>query len=157
MVWRYLTFLGKKTTEEISTKFSNIFEFKKLFVCLKMFQYLQIIYCQHVQKALLPLLPTFLTALLRIYHFQDLYWLFKGKIGSVPLFLSFDMPQSHHHIGCHATSITSLLILFFYYFTLINIIKVNIIKIYTKNTHFIIRKCDITRTFIKKEYIIITE
>ena len=35
-------------------------------------------------------------------------------------------------------------------FMKISIIKVNIIKIYTKNTHFITWKCDITRIFIKK-------
>ena len=42
-------------------------------------------------------------------------------------------------------------------FIKINIIKVNIIKIYTKNTHFITRKCDIVRIFIKKDYIIVTK
>ena len=41
-------------------------------------------------------------------------------------------------------------------FVKINIIKANIINIYATNTHFITKKCDITRIFIKKEYIIIT-
>ena len=40
-------------------------------------------------------------------------------------------------------------------FIIVFIIKVNIIKIYVKNTHFITRKFAITRTFIKTEYIII--
>ena len=35
------------------------------------------------------------------------------------------------------------------------IIKANIIKIYIKNTHFITRKYDITRIFIKIQYIVI--
>ena len=37
------------------------------------------------------------------------------------------------------------------------LVKINIIKIYTNNTHFITRKCAITRIFFKKEYIIIRE
>ena len=35
------------------------------------------------------------------------------------------------------------------------IIKADIIKIYIKNTHFITRKYDITRIFIKIQYIVI--
>ena len=35
------------------------------------------------------------------------------------------------------------------------IININIIKIYTKSTHFITTKCGITRIFIKIEYIFI--
>ena len=38
---------------------------------------------------------------------------------------------------------------------IINIIKVNNIKTYTKNTHFITRKYGITRNFDKIEHIII--
>ena len=38
-----------------------------------------------------------------------------------------------------------------------NIIKATIIKTYTKNTHLITWKCNITRIFITKEYIIICE
>ena len=38
---------------------------------------------------------------------------------------------------------------------IIIIIKVNFIKIYTKNTHIIGNKCDFTKMFIKKEHIII--
>ena len=34
-------------------------------------------------------------------------------------------------------------------------IKVSFIKIYTKNTHFICKKCGFTKIFIKKEYIIL--
>ena len=42
-------------------------------------------------------------------------------------------------------------------FIKINIIKVNFIKIYTKNTHLICKKCDTTKIFIKKHYVIIRE
>ena len=84
--------------------------------------------------------------------------------------------QSNHLDGCHATDINFCLT-FFHCFTLfksitpslksnmnnscriipikINIIKVNIINIYTKNTHFMTEKCDITRIFINKDYIIL--
>ena len=41
-------------------------------------------------------------------------------------------------------------------FIKIDIIKVNIINIKTKNTHFMNKKCDIIRIFINKDYIIIS-
>ena len=81
------------------------------------------------------------------------------------------MQKFHHLLGYHAIVINFSLIFFlnalhFLYllcqaksndkdnsirviFTKI-IIKINIIKIYTKNTHFFTTKCDITRIFIKK-------
>ena len=40
-------------------------------------------------------------------------------------------------------------------FPIISIIEINIIKTYTKNTHFITTKCNITKIFIKVEYNII--
>ena len=86
------------------------------------------------------------------------------KIGSFSFFSSSGKHQSHHLNGFCVTFFkftmprqksdmndSSRVI-----FIIISIIKVNnIIKIYTKNTHFITRKYDITRAFIKIEYIII--
>ena len=40
-------------------------------------------------------------------------------------------------------------------FIKIIIIKVNVIKIYMKNTHLISKKCNFTKIFIRKEYIIV--
>ena len=93
------------------------------------------------------------------------------KIGSIPFLQSSSMHQFHHLARCHATSIKSLFISFFICFALfiyitlssksdmnnslrisfikINIIKVNIINIYTRNTHFINRKCDISESSSK--------
>ena len=36
------------------------------------------------------------------------------------------------------------------------VIKINFIKIYTKNTRLIGKKCDYTKIFIQKEFIIIS-
>ena len=92
------------------------------------------------------------------------------KIGSVSFFSSSDMRKFHQRLRCHTISINSSFDWFFTFFTftmpsqtfeknnsirtiffVISIIKINIIKIYTKNTHFITARCDITRIFIKKE------
>ena len=88
------------------------------------------------------------------------------KIGSIYFFSSSDMYQSHHPLGYHATGINSSLIFFFKFFAFFKfnmpsqksdknssirinsikvIIKINIIKIYIKNTYFITRKYYITR------------
>ena len=85
------------------------------------------------------------------------------------------MHQSHHLVGCHTAGINYLLISFFKCFTLfksiasshnsdmnnslrnifikMKIIKINIIKIYTKNTnHFITKKFEVNLIF-KKSYL----
>ena len=86
---------------------------------------------------------------------------------------SFDLQKFHHLLRCHVFLINYWLIflrkgLAFFKFNIRSqnsgmnnsirtmfikiIIKINIIKIYIKNTHFITRKHDITRIFIKLEY-----
>ena len=98
------------------------------------------------------------------------------KNGFISFFLSYGIHQSHHLVGCHATGMPRFVscIIFTYFASFISItpsynlnksfrinlieiiiIRVKIIRIYTKNTHFITRKCDITRIFVKKDYIII--
>ena len=98
------------------------------------------------------------------------------NIGSISFFSSSDTHQSHHLFGCHATGINSSINFFkcftFFKFNMpkqksdminsiriisINIIiaKVNAIKIYIKNTNFIEIKYNITKIFIKIEYIFI--
>ena len=95
------------------------------------------------------------------------------KIGSITFFLSSNIQKFHHLLGSHATDIGSshIFLKCFAFFKLNipsqksdknnsiriifieTIIKINIIKIYTKNTHFITRKYSITRIFIEIEYI----
>ena len=95
-----------------------------------------------------------------------------GFISFFFFFLSSDMHQSHHLIGCHATGINSSY--FFKCFALfklimssrkfdmnssiriifikiIIIIKVNFTKIYAENSQFISKKIDFTKIFIKIE------
>ena len=106
---------------------------------------------------------------------SKLYTLKALSIGSISFLLSSDMQKFHHLLGCDAIGINSSFIFFFKFFPFlifnvpnqnsdknnsiviifINItIKINI-KIHIKNTHFITRKFDITRIFIKLEYIFI--
>ena len=95
--------------------------------------------------------------------------------GSISFFSSSDRQQSHHLLGCHATDINSSFDSFFKCFTFfkfrmssqksdmnnstriikIIIVKVNAIRICIKNTHFLIIKYNITKIFIKIEYIFI--
>ena len=114
---------------------------------------------------------TSVTILTTLYYFSSI------KNGLIS-FISFsDMHQSHHLVGCHATGILCLFLFkcfalfkfvapshkfnmnnsFRVIFIRINIINVDIIKIYIEKNYFITRKCDITRIFIKKYYIIISE
>ena len=117
----------------------------------KMFQYPHIVYYR--RTLLQPLSKN------RFYFFFLIFW--HAKI--------------HHLLGCHAIVINSSLIFFkgfpFFKFNIPKkksdkdnsfriifikiIIKINIIKIYVKNTLFIARKYDITRIFINLEYIFI--
>ena len=95
------------------------------------------------------------------------------KIGSLFCFSSSDMQKFHHLLGCNTIGIISSHIFFLKCFAFLKfnmprqksdmnnsiriifikiIIKINIIKIYIKNTHFFTRKYDIIRIFIKVEY-----
>ena len=117
------------------------------------------------QNVLIP--PNYILSI----HFYN-SWI---NIEFISFFSSSDMDWSLHLLGCHATD--NNFSLFFKFFALfkfnmpsqksdmnnsvriifiiISIFKVNIIKIYIKNTHSIINRCDITRIFIKIEYIFI--
>ena len=57
------TFWVQKITEEKTKKFTKIFELYQVFICPKIFAYLQIINCQHALKSFLPFMPTFPTTL----------------------------------------------------------------------------------------------
>ena len=54
-------FCVQKIIEEKSAKFKKIFELYQVFMCPKMFRYLQIIYCRLTLKAFWALLLTFPT------------------------------------------------------------------------------------------------
>ena len=56
-------FWAQKTIQEKSTKFTNVFELYQIFICLEMFQYLQIIYCLQSLNDFLTLLSTFCATL----------------------------------------------------------------------------------------------
>ena len=92
-------------------------------------------------------------------------------------FSSSNMQKFHHLLGCHAIGINLSLMFFFKFFAfskfnmssqksdknnsiriifvIMSIVKVNIIKVFFKNTHFITRKYDISRIFNKIEYIFV--
>ena len=94
---------------------------------------------------------------------------------SIYFFSSSDMQKFYHLLECHTIGIISSFIYFnFFAFFKFNmqskksdkndsiqiifikiIIEINFIKIYIKNTHSITIKYNITRTFIKIEYIFI--
>ena len=92
---------------------------------------------------------------------------------SISFFSSSDTHQSYHLLGCHTTGINSSFIFFEFLafikfsmpsqksdmnnsiriiFIKIFIAKVNAIKIYLKNTHFITIKYNINKIFIKTVY-----
>ena len=90
------------------------------------------------------------------------------KIGFISFISSSDTKKFHHLLGYHATGINSSFNYFFKCFAFSNLI-INMnnstriifieviikIKIHIKSTHFITRKYNITRNFIKVEYIFI--
>ena len=123
-----------------------------------MFWYLQIIYCWHVLKAF---------KLLLIRFYQKVY---QSNLILLHFIWSFDMHQSNHLFGFHATGINFLLIHFLNTFRCSSLLRqswrmtrikvwnssllklrwwsINI-KIYTNNVHFTTRKCDITKIVMK--------
>ena len=124
----------------------------QIMFCPKMFQYLHIVYC---------ILPYIVYSIL--YTIDAHFFSPTLKTGSISFFSSSYMQEFHLLWGCHAIGINSSLILFFAFFAFfkfnmpsqksdmnrsIRIIFIKI-KIYVKNTHFVTRKCDIARIFIK--------
>ena len=113
----------------------------------------------------LALCQLFITSQLQI-NFISKNWFYSFYY----FILSFAMHQSHQIVGCHATGTSSLLISFlnallksvtpsrksdmnssFRIISMkISITNKDIMTIYNKDTHFIIRKCDITRPLPKK-------
>ena len=102
-----------------------------------------------------------------------LYYVLSIDYDSTSYFSSFDMHLPHALVGCQATGINSLSIIFthlfcclyFLYQVVINnfriatvkiiIIKINIIKICTINDCIIAKECNNIRLYITKDYIII--
>ena len=105
----------------------------------------------------------FFPALQILYYFPpNLCSFLSVKIGSISFFSSPGTHQCQYFVGCLAKIINSFTNsdmnnCFRIISIRINIPKVNIVKVYTKNTYFITKKYDITRIFIKKEYIIISK
>ena len=78
----------KNYTRKID-KIQRDFALQQAFICPKMFQYLQIIYCWYVLKVFLPLLPIFpqtLPQLCRIFTTSQLYTNFYQKNWFPPIF-----------------------------------------------------------------------
>ena len=89
---------------------------------------------------------------------ETLYYFSSIKIGSIPFFSSSGTYQSHHLVRCHATSINSLILsinfflkrfAFFKFILSSQRFDMNVVLGSSKDTHFITRKRDITRIFMK--------
>ena len=96
----------KNHTRKID-KIQRYFALQQAFICPKMFQYLQIIYCWYILKTILPLLPIFpltLPQLCRIFTTSQLYTNFYQKNWFYFFPPSSDLQQVYNHVACHATS-----------------------------------------------------
>ena len=159
------TFWAKKLAQEKSAKFMKIFELYQVF----MHNFLS-------QNVLIPPNHRILTSTKTIFttstHFPTL------SVKRLILFLFSHLlaktnPAILLDAALQALVLAYILFKCFYFFKFVTprqnvcpivsghlpkaiiMIKVSFIKIYTKNTHFICKKCGFTKIFIKKEYIIL--
>ena len=159
-------FWAKKLAQKKSVKFMKIVELYQVF----MHNFLS-------QNVPIPTNDTILTSTkTTFYTFHTLSNFISKKIGSIPFFSSSGKDQYPAILLDAALQVLVLAYIFFKCFDffkfvmprqnfcpivwghlpkVVIMIKVSFIKIYTKNTHFICKKCGFTKIFIKKEYIIL--
>ena len=99
LVRRYWNILGLKNH---TRKIYKIYKSSCIIFCIKIFWYLQIIYCQYTLKS-------FLSLQTRFYFLPTV----SAKMGAISLLSSSGKHQSNHLVRCYAAGINCLLISFF--------------------------------------------